>query len=616
LTAAGMNRKARRAGLKGRNVAGGAAAANAAGSAAATSDLMTKARWHHQQGQAGPAQDICNQILEREPGHVHALNLLGLILQASGRHRLAVKALAKAVASDQLNAACHYNLGSSYQALGQRAEAAFHFKRAIALGMSERNIEEIILKNPVIAACIGNIEEKWPLLAKVDELFEKSTVDTIANDIFLRGALESVPLRGAALERLFTLLRMALLAYAQNLESGRVDGAIARLVCAVAQQCFINEYVFAQSEEETRQSGQLKDLLLQKLAEGSEIPPLLLAEVASYMPLHSLPAAQAMLSRSWPGIVSDLVRQQLREPLEEAADRGSIPALTAVDDSVSLQVMQQYEENPYPRWTINPLAALREDREMQSEAAGALDGPGTDILIAGCGTGQHAFQVAQRLPKARVLAVDVSLPSLAYARRKTRAEGLQDIEYAQADILKLGTIGRSFDRIEAVGVLHHLAEPEAGWRVLLSLLRPGGEMRVGLYSETARRAVVEARAFIAQRGYRPTLEDIRTCRQEMLRDENRWKRLTVSADFYSASGCRDLLFNVMEHRFTIPRIATFLAEQELSFLGFEPEPGTMEAFQKRFPGDAARTNLDDWHAFETDNPQTFRYMYVFTVRKN
>jgi ubiquinone/menaquinone biosynthesis C-methylase UbiE len=305
------------------------------------------------------------------------------------------------------------------------------------------------------------------------------------------------------------------------------------------------------------------------------------------------------------------VRQQLREPLEEARDRGSIPALTAVDDNVSLQVMQQYEENPYPRWMINPLAVLREDYEMQGEAAGDHDpGPATHILVAGCGTGRHAFQVALRAPDARVLAVDISLPSLAYARRKTREEGPRNIEYAQADILKLGAIGRSFDRIEAVGVLHHLAQPDAGWRVLLSLLRPGGEMRVGLYSETARRSVVEARAFIAQRAFRPTLEDIRICRQEILRDDDRWKRLTASADFYSASGCRDLLFNVMEHRFTIPRIKTFLTEQGLSFLGFDLEPETMDVFQMRFPDAGARTDLDSWQAFESDNPQTFRYMYV------
>ena len=141
-------------------------------------------------------------------------------------------------------------------------------------------------------------------------------------------------------------------------------------------------------------------------------------------------------------------------------------------------------------------------------------------------------------------------------------------------------------------------------------------MRIGLYSETARRSVVEARALIAQRGFRPTIEDIRTCRQEIIRDADRWRRLTTSGDFYNTSGCRDLLFHVMEHRFTIPRIKTFLSEQELSFLGFELKSEVMEVFDKRCPEANGRENLDDWHAFEEENPQTFRHMYIFTVRKN
>jgi 2-polyprenyl-3-methyl-5-hydroxy-6-metoxy-1,4-benzoquinol methylase len=50
--------------------------------------------------------------------------------------------------------------------------------------------------------------------------------------------------------------------------------------------------------------------------------------------------------------------------------------------------------------------------------------------------------------------------------------GLENIEFAQADILELGSLGRSFDIIESVGVLHHLHDPLEGWRVLLALRGP------------------------------------------------------------------------------------------------------------------------------------------------
>ncbi len=63
---------------------------------------------------------------------------------------------------------------------------------------------------------------------------------------------------------------------------------------------------------------------------------------------------------------------------------------------------------------------------------------------------------------------------------------MQNIEYAQADLLALGSLGRTFDVIEATGSLQALAAPMTGWRVLLSLLRPGGLMKIGLYSELAR----------------------------------------------------------------------------------------------------------------------------------
>ena len=336
-----------------------------------------------------------------------------------------------------------------------------------------------------------------------------------------------------------------------------LDENVVAFACALARQCFVNEYVYPLTEAETALAGALRDRLARDLETGAEVTPLMLAAVAAYFPLHVLDNAERLLRRDWSAAVTGLLRVQLREPREEAADRAAIAKLGAVEDLVSLEVMRQYEENPYPRWTVNPMAAFVA-REARGAPLPAERQAAHDILIAGCGTGSHAIQIAQVYPNAKLLAIDISLASLAYARRKTRELGLRNIEYAHADILRLGTIGRSFDRIESVGVLHHLAEPLAGWRVLVSLLRPGGRMRIGLYSQPARELIAEARARIAERGYRATPDDIRRCRQEMIGEPDRWRTLIEPNDFYSMSGCRDLLFNVMEHCFTIPQIAAFL----------------------------------------------------------
>jgi len=240
-----------------------------------------------------------------------------------------------------------------------------------------------------------------------------------------------------------------------------------------------------------------------------------------------------------------------------------------------------------------------------------------DILIAGCGTGQHPIESAQEITGARVLAIDLSLASLAYAQRKTRAAGLTNIDYAQADILGLGSIGRTFDIVEASGVLHHLADPMEGWRVLLSLLRPGGIMNLGLYSELGRADIKAARTYIAERDYGRSVQDIRRCREELLNVDGgaRFNKIPGFSDFFSTSACRDLLFHVQEHLFTLPTIKSFVRENNLQFLGFQLGTQIFEAFRNRFSADGAATDLDLWQLFEAENPTTFSGMYQFWIQK-
>ncbi len=608
-----MNRRDRRAAL--------ARGKTAAPAAADIPALVADATLAYRQGRIVDAEVACKQILARIPAHAEALNILGIVYQAAGNHRFAIKTLAKAIAANDLNASGHYNIATSYEAIGEPAGAARHFNKAIALGLDGQGVEPFLLQNPIIAECAARMTDTLGLPVKNDDLLNAGDIAAVARNVLLRCALETTIIRGVTLELFLTALRHALLrtAAANIADPAKIGDDAAGLFCSLAQQCFLNEYAFAATAEETRRAHELRDLLLQRLANGSDVPALLLVAVAAYFPLHALAETKSLLAARWPRDIAGLLRLQVREPLEEAEDRRAIPALTGIEDRTSIEVMRQYEENPYPRWTVNPLAALGGNLQAGAGTAGGAEPRrGLEILIAGCGTGEHPFDVAQKSPNARVLAIDLSLASLAYARRKTREEGLRNIEYAQADILKLAMLGRTFDRIEAVGVLHHLADPKAGWRVLLSLLAAGGVMRVGLYSEAARRAIVEARALIAEWGYRATAEGIRALRQTIIRERNepRWQSLVKTVDFYSLSGCHDMFFNVMEHRLTIPDIKAFIDEHRLSFFGFELDPKVIDEFRARHTDADALRDLDAWNAFEAEHPQTFRNMYVFSIGKN
>jgi tetratricopeptide (TPR) repeat protein/SAM-dependent methyltransferase len=480
-------------------------------------------------------------------------------------------------------------------------------------------------QDAAIGPCIRRANDAWPRRLSGPELLGASGLAAICDDQLLLCLLVSGAVCDMELERFLTLLRFVLLeSAAASTAPISIDEGMLKLCCALAQQCFVNEYVFALADGELDRASRLREAVIAGLESGGPVPALWLVAVAAYVPLDSLPAAATILDRSWPQATAGLLTQQVREPREDLQARASIPRLTPVLDDVSLLVQQQYEENPYPRWvrTASMLKPTTVDVYLRRQLPLARFRPfdkvdGLEILIAGCGTGQHSIETAQRFIGTDILAVDLSLTSLCYAQRKSHALGLRNVQYAQADILQLGSIGRTFDMIEAGGVLHHLADPLAGWRVLLSILRPGGVMRVGLYSKLARSHIVAAQTFIAERGYGRSADDIRRFRQDLMRSatEMASKIASECRDFFSTSECRDLLFHRQEHRFTLPEIRAFLAQSGLEFLGFDIEGRSLEQFRRRYPDGPAQTDLGLWDAFEAENPSTFSGMYQFYVQK-
>jgi Flp pilus assembly protein TadD/SAM-dependent methyltransferase len=605
--------------------------------------------------------------LRRDYAAAH-LALADLNLQ-QGRFADAVLRYRRALALQGAPAEAFSNFGVALAGLGQWDEAAAQYRRALALKPElidvYRNLSRILLAQgnagealaltrralaqretvelcALFVQCVRELapadidgelraliaralKEGWSrpseLAALAGELCGHiPDLPALAEDKVLMALMRSAPVRTIALEGVLTDARRALLACAMG--PGHVQESLIDFASALAAQCFINEYAFVASDDEAARIHELQDSLSAALASGAAIAPLQLAAIAAYGPLYALAQTSLLLQRSWPPAVEALIAQQLREPMIEREIRDSVPTLTAIEDEVSRKVQRQYEAMPYPRWIRTAPAGqpVTLDWYLRSQFPSALirasfPQDGIDILIAGCGTGQHAIETSQRFAQARVLAIDLSRTSLGYAIRKARALGLGNIDYAQADILKLATLGRSFDLIEASGVLHHMRDWAEGWRALLTLLRPGGFMHVGLYSAIARADIRAARAFIAERGYGESADDIRRCRQDILRLEqgSEVRNVTKYADFFTISECRDLLFHVQEQQLSIPEIAAFLRAHGLAFLGFTG-PAT-RGYRARFPSDTAMTDLDQWHAFETENPTAFAGMYQFWMQK-
>ncbi|MDX8398938.1 MAG: tetratricopeptide repeat protein [Gallionellaceae bacterium] len=583
--------------------------------------------------QLAAAEANYRQALLIKPHYVDALNNLALLLIAQDKSAMALHAIKQSlrinetVAAKKIFAACIKHLLFTQD----DKESKSLMLRALSEPWGKPNelaqsCINFVKLNPGIEQYVARANESWPVRLSALELFGTAGLDAPLSDPLLCRLLESTPICDTEMERFLTMARYALLEVAIKMKgSESQSGTDLSFYSALAQQCFINEYVFPYTDAEILTASNLQGTLAVSMKANHPLSPLRLLALASYYPLYSLPFAKQLLDRQWPDQVSTVIKQQLLEPAEELQLCATIPQISDIEDDVSLLVQRQYEEHPYPRWIKTAPAATSKNivgylsqkfplatfnRHQQNSS--------TEFLIAGCGTGQHSIETSQQFQCGKVLAIDLSRSSLAYAKRKSQEMGIAVIEYAQADLLKLASLSRSFDVIESSGVLHHLGDPWDGWRVLISSLRSKGFMKLGLYSEIARQNIVKARALISERGYGSSSNEIRRCRQELVAMENATDLggIIKSSDFFSISTCRDLLFHVQEHHMTLLAIDAFLRESNLLFVGFEIEGSILHAYRQRFPDDRSATNLAQWHQFEIENPNTFANMYQFWVQKN
>ena len=601
-----------------------------------------------------------------KPNSAEVFNNLGSIAKDTKDWESARNYFEQAITIKPDSAEAHSNLGITLKALGRLENALVAVTKSIKIKPTVEAKSLFIdltkkigietwdrsLAQLVITALLepwGRPSDVMPIacrLLKTDKEFlqilkeskkdidqpnhDKSFLDSISKREFdastlLRAILSSSAVPDAEIEIFLTSLRRHFLNIAESVifKDGKRE-AIPALFCFLAQQCFINEYVYFQTPQEIRCSQQLKDQLTKALEDKQTVPAILVIAVACYFPLYSIPDVEILHQQKWSDDVVSVLNQQIHEPLQELNLRSSIPVLTSIDNQVSLAVQSQYEENPYPRWIRLPkdsnkkfLNSYIQSNFSLSVFSRLLDDRNPEILIVGCGTGQLSIDISQQFKGANILAVDLSMASLAYAKRKTAELDIDSIEYAQADLLKLNSLARMFDVIDSSGVLHHLENPFNGWEVLLSLLRPHGLMRLGFYSEIARRDIVRVRNLISSSGIGSSSQDIRDYRKHLLglKNSENYGFATSSSDFFSTSACRDLLFHVQEHRMNLPTLDRFFKDHDLTLLGFEIDSSVIRAYKNRFPNDLSATNLDQWHIYEEENPNTFIGMYQFWIQK-
>ena len=612
---------------------------------------LDKAVQSFKQGRFEAARKICAGVLAKDPDNIRALNVLGGCLTNTGSYDQAIKVVEKLCSLSPGNAAFYNNLSYLYSVKGHALRAILAMAYAISsdtknpvyqakfaqmidqLQFHQATTETNIIKN-AIQVCMGNrgidigaFSAAWHSLLLLEPAFIKFAALTengefeeqaeavkinelakpLADPYVLLG-LKSLHAIDAKFERIMTFFRHFFLSRFDDYDAE----PFLPFLCALAEHCNLNEYVYGCTKKEL----EMADALEAQLDLSAKPDARAMARVALVSCYRDLMQAEYAgdIARASEDSQNDafklLVKNTITIPAKTSKYLDTIAAISPADDSaknvVSSRVAKQYEENPYPRWRHLDTPVLSGEQKAK--------GRGRTILIAGCGTGYEALNTAVHYPEARIWGVDLSVPSLAYGKQKADELGVNNIEFLQGDILELENLGQHFDLISCSGVLHHMEDPVEGWKKLLACLKPDGLMKIALYSEAARQSVVLCRNWIEEQGFAPTPEGIREFRQAIMNLDaaNPLTEIMSWTDFFSMSMCRDLVFNVQEHRVTLPWIKSVLDDLGLSCLSMRiSNPNYRKEYLSMYPGDRGIKNLEHLHEYETRNPNTFRDMYSF-----
>lgn len=249
-------------------------------------------------------------------------------------------------------------------------------------------------------------------------------------------------------------------------------------------------------------------------------------------------------------------------------------ALTRTPDPSPDPVCEFYTRHPYPPPIENLDRARDEWRDPnRARAEYHLFWPqkryrdDLDILIAGCGTWQAAKYALCR-PGARVVGIDVSPTSLEHTRRLNTKYNLTNLETHQLPVEAVERLEQRFDLIVCTGVLHHLADPNAGLCALRSVLKPDGALYLMLYAPYGRTGIYMLQDYCRKLGVGTSeqeIGDLMAVLKAVPQQHPLAAVLRGARDASNADAIADALLNPRDRSYSVPQIFDFIERNGLRF---------------------------------------------------
>ena len=157
------------------------------------------------------------------------------------------------------------------------------------------------------------------------------------------------------------------------------------------------------------------------------------------------------------------------------------------EKQIAKKVKLFYEKSPFLLYNLEKINSKVDLYNIATSFSKSLDNIiplKSNILDLGCGTGLLASLLSTK--KRKVVGVDFSQTSIKYAKRLKKKLSLKNVVFMKGNISNLDLPKESFDYTFCLGVLHHIANPYAGFKVQCDLTKKGGFVILGLYNTYGR----------------------------------------------------------------------------------------------------------------------------------
>src|SRR5262249_31427634 len=267
-------------------------------------ETFTRALGSHQAGKFAQAEGLYRNVLWVDPQHKQSLRLLGVVLLAQRKPAEALDPVMRTLQTEETAEAkaLFVQCIKELQPRRRRDDVRNLLAQALSEGWTRpgdlaRVSAGYVRLEPAVKEALEEVSVAWPRRIGARDL-SWAGLGAIVADPLLVTLLAATPIADVALEQLLSEIRNVLLEIAAGTAvPGVREKSLLRFACALARQCFLNDYVYSSDDEEGARAQRLRSQLAEALRNDAAIPPLWPVVAGTYAPLHEVPGAERLLQK-------------------------------------------------------------------------------------------------------------------------------------------------------------------------------------------------------------------------------------------------------------------------------------------------------------------------------